>query len=273
LVLRPASAGGQPVLQLRMGDLEIDAQAAITGLDPLADREEYAAFREAVEALTAGASFDQLYQNLPESLRLRLSNLGILTWEVWRGERAGPILDDFLDEQDWRCLVLDLGAVASPDQQRVVAERLLERLWHDGLARRPTLIVIDEAHNVCPAEPEDGLKAMITNRCVQIAGEGRKYGLYLLAATQRPAKLHPNVLSQCENLILMRMNSRADLSHVQEVFSMVPAGLLDGATAFGLGQCLLAGRIVDRPTLACSAGRLSREGGGDIPATWAQRDV
>jgi DNA helicase HerA-like ATPase len=152
-----------------------------------------------------------------------------------------------------------------------VAERLLERLWRDRLERRPTLIVIDEAHNVCPAEPEDGLQAMITDRCVQIAGEGRKYGLYLLVATQRPAKLHPNVLSQCENVILMRMNSRADLAHVQELFSMVPAGLLAEASGFDLGECLLAGRIVDYPTLARSGVRLSREGGGDVPATWAQR--
>jgi DNA helicase HerA-like ATPase len=271
-VLRPASAGDGEPLQLRVGDLEPDAQAALAGLDPLADREEYAAFRKAVDALRAEpSSFDELRQHLPVELRLRLDNLGIVAWEVWRGERGGPVLDDMLDEPDWQCLVLDLGALVSPAEQRVVAERLLEHLWRDRLERRPTLIVIDEAHNVCPAEPEDGLQAMITDRCVQIAGEGRKYGLYLLVATQRPAKLHPNVLSQCENVILMRMNSRADLAHVQEVFSMVPAGLLAEASAFGLGQCLLAGRIVDYPTLARSGGRLSREGGGDVPATWAQR--
>jgi DNA helicase HerA-like ATPase len=271
-VLRPASVGHGEVLQLRAADLEPEAQAALAGLDPLADRSEYAAFREAVDALRAGAaSFDELRQHLPAELQLRLDNLGIVTWEVWRGERGGPVLDDVLDEQDWQCLVLDLGALASPAEQRVVAERLLERLWRDRLGRRPTLIVIDEAHNVCPAEPEDGLQAMITDRCVQIAGEGRKYGLYLLASTQRPAKLHPNVLSQCENIVLMRMNSRADLAHLQEVFSMVPGGLLAEASAFELGESLLAGRIVAYPTLARSGRRLSREGGGDVPPTWAQR--
>jgi uncharacterized protein len=269
-VLRPASARDGELLQLRAGDLEPDAQAALAGLDPVADREEYAAFREAVDALRAEpTSFDELRQELPVELQLRLDNLGIVSWEIWRGERGGPVLDDLLDERDWQCVVLDLGALASPAEQRVVAERLLERMWRDRLERRPTLIVIDEAHNVCPAEPEDGLQAMITDRCVQLAGEGRKYGLYLLVATQRPAKLHPNVLSQCENIILMRMNSRADLAHVQEVFSMVPGGLLAEASAFALGECLLAGRIVDYPTLARSGGRLSREGGGDVPATWA----
>ena len=52
---------------------------------------------------------------------------------------------------------------------------------------------------------------------------------------------------------------------------MVPASLLAEASAFELGECLLAGRIVAYPTLARSGRRLSREGGGDVPSTWAQR--
>ena len=52
---------------------------------------------------------------------------------------------------------------------------------------------------------------------------------------------------------------------------MVPAGLLAEASAFELGECLLAGRIIDHPTLARSGRRLSREGGGGGAATWAQR--
>src|SRR5256886_11352057 len=45
---------------------------------------------------------------------------------------------------------------------------------------RPVLIVIDEAHNVCPAEPPDPLVALATDHAVRIAAEGRKFGLYLL---------------------------------------------------------------------------------------------
>jgi DNA helicase HerA-like ATPase len=32
----------------------------------------------------------------------------------------------------------------------------------------------------------------------------------MLVATQRPQKVHENVISQCDNLILMRLNSAAD---------------------------------------------------------------
>ena len=84
---------------------------------------------------------------------------------------------------------------------------MLGELWRRRAEREPVLIVVDEAHNVCPARPEDPLTAIATEHAVRIAGEGRKFGLYLLVSTQRPQKVHENVLSQCDNLLLMRMNS------------------------------------------------------------------
>ena len=53
--------------------------------------------------------------------------------------------------------------------------------------------MIDEAHNVCPAEPGDPLTALVTADAIRIAGEGRKFGLYLIVVTQRPQKVHENV--------------------------------------------------------------------------------
>ena len=84
------------------------------------------------------------------------------------------------------------------------------------------LIVIDEAHNVCPAAPEDALTALATEYAVRIAAEGRKFGLYLLVCTQRPQKVQENIVSQCDNLVLMRMDSEADLAYTGELFSFVP---------------------------------------------------
>ena len=49
---------------------------------------------------------------------------------------------------------------------------------------------------------------------MQIAAEGRKYGLWLLLSTQRPSKVHINALSQCDNLALMRMSSPKDLAEL-----------------------------------------------------------
>ncbi|MFC7137265.1 ATP-binding protein [Halobaculum litoreum] len=104
----------------------------------------------------------------------------------------------------------------------------------------------------------------------RVAAEGRKYGQYLLVATQRPGKLPENVLSQCDNLALMRMNSRDDLDRLAALFSYVPESLLAEATKFGLGEAVVGGRFVRNPTFARFEGRLTVEGGADVPATWAR---
>jgi hypothetical protein len=76
-------------------------------------------------------------------------------------------------------------------------------------------------------------------------------------------------VSQCDNLILMRMNSRADLVDLGRLFSFVPDGLMAGATAFGLGQALVGGRIFPRSGYVQMGRRVTYEGGADIPTTWA----
>jgi DNA helicase HerA-like ATPase len=115
----------------------------------------------------------------------------------------------------------------------------------------------------------DAIQQAATDLMIAIAGEGRKYGIYLFLATQRPDKLHPNVISQCDNLMLMRMNSQADIERLAEIFSFVPKGLLAEAAAFRQGEALLAGKTVPSPMTVRIGSRLSAEGGMDIPTTWA----
>ncbi len=137
------------------------------------------------------------------------------------------------------------------------------------LSRRPCLIVIDEAHNICPAEPPDPGSRLSTEKAVQIAAEGRKFGLYLLTSTQRPHKVHENVVSQCDNLLLMRMNSEADVADLERLLSFVPPGLMAGATSFRMGEALVAGRLLPEAAYIRIGERVSEEGGADLPALWA----
>ncbi len=119
-----------------------------------------------------------------------------------------------------------------------------------------------------PRGAGDPLTALATEDAIRIAGEGRKFGLYLIVVTQRPQKIHENVLSQCDNLILMRMNSVADLAHVGGIFSFVPPGLLDRATALRQGEALVAGKVASHPALVRFGARITYEGGADV-AGWA----
>jgi DNA helicase HerA-like ATPase len=252
-------------LRVRLPELGTAGRAAALQLDPIRDREEYAALAQLLEEERPDGITD--IESVDPALSRRARNLGVDAWSVWARGAASSL--DALEDPNARCLVIDLGSLATREEQALVAEAVLERLWSLRARREPVLIVIDEAHNVCPALPEDALTALATMHAVRIAAEGRKFGLYLLTATQRPQKVHPNVVSQCDNLVLMRMNSAADLDYAREVFSFVPSSLLERATTFGLGEALVAGKISSHPAFVRVGPRIAQEGGADVPTTWA----
>ena len=270
IAVRRAGAG----LGLRFAELGARLQAATLRLDPVSDREEYGALLALVEAATVEPLSLERLQRLSaeggdDAARLlsRARNLGLYEWGIWAGAEGHSLTADL--GADVRCLVIDLGSLAAREEQTVAAAMVLSHLWERRADREPVLIVIDEAHNICPAAPSDPLTAITTELAVRIAGEGRKFGLHLLVSTQRPQKLHEDVLSQCDNLLLMRMNSLADLDFVGDVFSFVPRSLLDRASSFVQGESLAAGAIAPHPALFRVGRRLTTEGGGDVASGWS----
>jgi DNA helicase HerA-like ATPase len=261
-------------LRLRFRDLDPAGQAAVLGLDPVADRDEYAALLHLLRRQQRGRPLvvepaDMLASDDPGArmLGMRALNLGVLDWSVWGPDQ--PSLVEELRAPTTRCTVIDLGSLGTSQEQRLVADAVLATMWDTRLARTPCLVVIDEAHNVCPAVASHAVTELSASRAVQIAAEGRKFGLYLLTSTQRPHKVHENVVSQCDNLLLMRMNSQADVIDLGRLLSFVPAGLLAGATGFGMGQALVAGRLLPYASYVRMGERVTEEGGADVPTAWA----
>jgi uncharacterized protein len=267
------SAGAQGERRLRLHAVEVEpaAQAAALRLDPIADREEYAALAALLAGQNALTIEELTRSDRPEAARLglRIMNLGVDRYSVWAPGESGSVLDA-LHDQSVRCVVIDLGSLPSREEQSLIAAAVLGDLWRRRQERDPLLIVIDEAHNVCPAEPSDPLSAVATEHAIRIAAEGRKFGLYLLLSTQRPQKIPENVLSQADNLVLMRLNSLADAAFAQAVFSFVPPSLIERSATFRQGEALIAGKISPRqPALLRFGARISQEGGADVPVTWA----
>jgi hypothetical protein len=265
-----AHAAGQRRLRLHAAEIDPATQAALLRLDPIGDREEYAA----LAALLAGHSPPTLEElagsDQPDARRLglRIRNLGVDRFAVWARGEEGSVLDAVHDPGA-RCVVIDLGSLPSREEQSLVAGAVLGDLWRRRQERSPVLIVIDEAHNVCPAEHDDQLVAVAAGHAARIAAEGRKFGLYLLISTQRPQKIPENVLSQADNLVLLRLNSLADSAFAEAAFSFVPPSLIDRSVTFRQGEGLIAGKISPHPALLRFDARITEEGGADVPATWA----
>lgn len=263
-------------LSADFSDLDPDAQAKLLRLHPIADLDDYAALARITASLPAPYSIGDVARAAAQdettaSLVNRIANLRIDRWGLWR--RDGEETIAAIDATDQRCIVIDTGSLTTPEERTALALAVLGRRWRGRRNRRPTLLAIDEAHNVLPASTNDPLLQAATEFGTLIAGEGRKFGLHLFLASQRPSKVHPNVLSQCDNLILMRMNGIDDINDLQAAFSHVPPMLISESLGFGLGQALIAGPLAPLPLLAQVGTRLTPEGGGDLPTTWTASPV
>lgn len=256
-----------PRLCLKFADLDMRTQAAMLRLDPILDAEQ---FNTMLQVSTRDLA--AIEGSLPQWLRsqnidaytqiaLRLENLGVLEWPIWSwGDKTVP---QFVSEKA-DATIVDLGGFDTSEQMQLVALAVLDDLWNNRHERIGRLIVIDEAHNLCPPQPATPLERLLTERIVQIAAEGRKYGIWLLLSTQRPSKIHPNVISQCDNLALMKMSSQRDLDELASIFSFADSELIAQSPTFQQGQALFAGGFTDQDLLVQMADRLTREGGSDV---------
>ncbi|PWB98440.1 ATP-binding protein [Salinibacterium hongtaonis] len=265
-VLRP-SAPEPDSLRVRFSDLSVPSKAAVLRLDPLTDRAEHNELlhlEEFVSALDARQVVPQLREHgTPAALDLasRIENLRVTEWDVWAGGREA--VTDIIETRP-DATVLDLGGFNFADESLVVALAVLDDLWAKREQRRPLLIVIDEAHNLCSPDAMTPMHVAVRERIIQIAAEGRKFGLWLVLSTQRPSRIDARVISQCDNLALMKMTSPVDLAELGTIFGFVPAAMLARAARFSQGEALFAGGFVPAPTMVRMATRLTLEGGTDV---------
>lgn len=113
---------------------------------------------------------------------------------------------------------------------------------------RPVTIVCDEAHVYIP----DNFQLSASQRRMvevfeDIAKEGRKFGITLFPATQRPSELNKTIVAQCANFIIGKLNNENDKSLIK---GMLPDGddkIIDAVTMFNPGEVLIVGDAVPIP--------------------------
>ena len=76
-----------------------------------------------------------------------------------------------------------------------------EMLRPDVRSKYPWLLVLEEAHNYVhpPRVIEDRSQSLSRRSFERVAKEGRKFGLSLVVASQRPSEVSPTIISQCAN--------------------------------------------------------------------------
>ena len=263
-------------LQLRFAELDTEAQAAILGLDPSGTVRSTPSSPTSSAQTQPGEQARRGLDALTESdtpgareLGLRAANLGVLDWDIWAGDN--PSILQELDSPSARCTVVDLGSLAT--RRGAAAGRAghpLEAVERCGRPGNPAWSC--STRPTTSARPTRGTRSGVlsTSRTVQIAAEGRKFGLYLLVSTQRPHKVHEGVVSQCDNALLMRMNSHADIAGPDQPLLLRPGGTGGRAVVVPHGAGAGGGKIFPLSGYVRMGARVSEEGGADIPTDWAR---
>jgi DNA helicase HerA-like ATPase len=116
---------------------------------------------------------------------------------------------------------------------------------------RPSLLVVDEAHNYIPerttgymaeAARHGSLGALTT-----VAVEGRKFNVGLIIASQRPSRIAKDVLAQMNSQLIFRLANLEDLGYVRESFEAAGTALLGDLPTLDTGVCLCAGTMIAMP--------------------------
>jgi hypothetical protein len=115
-------------------------------------------------------------------------------------------------------------------------------LWTSSDRRHPVAILCDEAHLYIPeraqAESGDAVAVEIFER---IAKEGRKYGIGLVVISQRPSEVNRTVLSQCNNVIAMRLTNGDDQSVIKRLLPDSLGSFGELLPVLDVGEALIVG--------------------------------
>jgi len=156
-------------------------------------------------------------------------------------------------------VILDLSLLAAEVLENVTALigrlilEFLQRLGeHGGEGARgslPVVLVLEEAQNYIQQPrfaEEESIARVVFER---IAREGRKYGLSLVVASQRPSELSKTVLSQCNSFIVHRLQNPEDLRYFKEIVPGIYGPMLDQIPALAAQTALVLGECVPAPAL------------------------
>lgn len=113
-------------------------------------------------------------------------------------------------------------------------------------------LIIDEAHNILSNESSresEQWKSYRLETFEEIIKEGRKYGVFLTVASQRPFDISPTIISQLHNYFLHRLVNERDLTAIENAVSYIDKLSFDSIPVLATGSCIVSGTAFNRPLL------------------------
>ena len=113
-------------------------------------------------------------------------------------------------------------------------------------------IVIDEAHNIlsyASQRESETWKDYRLETFEEIIKEGRKFGVFLTVASQRPSDISTTIISQLHNYFLHRLINNKDIDAVERTISYLDKVSFEALPIMPTGTCVLAGLSAQVPVI------------------------
>ncbi len=113
-------------------------------------------------------------------------------------------------------------------------------------------IIIDEAHNILSYQSNresDTWKDYRLEVFEEIIKEGRKFGVFMTIASQRPADISSTIVSQLHNYFIHRLVNDEDINKVGKTISFLDRVSQDSLPILSTGVCIITGQLVEMPIM------------------------
>jgi DNA helicase HerA-like ATPase len=173
----------------------------------------------------------------------------------WLQQLVVTLLAGTLDQADKKggVKIIDFSEVPSDILPLIVS--LVAKIafsvqqWTATEKRHPLALFCDEAHLYIPERQQAGGAGEVSVEIFErIAKEGRKYGVGLVVISQRPSEVNRTVLSQCSNLVTMRLTNGDDQAVVRRLLPDSLGGFGDLLPVLDTGEALVVGDASLLPT-------------------------
>lgn len=160
------------------------------------------------------------------------------------------VFELFLKDTETKVLRVSLQYLSFAHHVREIlvnaaGRRLLQLGRGERYRKCPLLVFLDEAHQFLNKSLGDDNRHYPLDAFDLMAKEGRKYGLNICLATQRPRDIPEGVLSQMGTLIVHRLINQRDRAVIEAACSIIDRGSVDLLPTLTPGEALLVG--VDFP--------------------------
>ena len=140
------------------------------------------------------------------------------------------------------------------DMKKLIPLLLTNKLYREYKKRREfnsyLNIIVDEAHNILSYQStreSESWKDYRLEVFEEIIKEGRKFGVFMTIASQRPSDISSTIISQLHNYFIHRLMNEKDIQQVNNTISYLDKVSVESLPILSTGVCVLAGQLSEMP--------------------------